>query len=52
MRQQRTQRRVRSAVAVARLAVERDALQRRIAVAAAIGLAIEALILAATRFLG
>ena len=52
MRQQDTQRRVRRAVAVARLAAERYALQRRVVVAASIGLAIEALILAAIRFLG
>ncbi len=52
MRQQGGQRQVRGAVAVARLAAERDALQRRIVVAVSIGLTIEALILAAIRFLG
>ena len=50
-RQLATIRRVRGAVAVARLAERRDAIQRRAVVAAAVGLAIEVLILAA-RFLG
>lgn len=50
-RQIATRRRVHGAVAVARLAERRDAFQRRAVVAAAIGLAIEVLILAA-RFLG
>ncbi len=44
-------RRVRGAVAVARIADGRAAFQRRTVVAVAIGLAIEALVLAA-RFLG
>lgn len=44
-------RRVRGAVAVARVAEVRSAFQRRAVVALAVGLALEALILAA-RFLG
>jgi hypothetical protein len=50
-RQLATIRRVHGAVAVARLAERRDALQHRAVVAAAVGLAIEVLLLAA-RFLG
>ena len=46
-----TERRVRGAVAVARIAEVRSATQRRAVVALAIGLALEALVLAA-RFLG
>ena len=50
-RQLATFRRVHGAVAVARLAERRDAFQCRAVVAAAVGLALEALVLAA-RFLG
>jgi hypothetical protein len=52
MRQRRhDQRQVRGAVAVARVADGRSVLQRRAVVAAAIGLAIEVLLLA-TRYFG
>lgn len=51
-RQMATIRRVRGAVAVARLAEGRAATQRRAVVAAAVGLGIIEVLVLATRFLG